>query len=68
MTTAGKKSGESRCTDRCPWRRVHRQVSLETLERVAPGWGEGLALAGGETLPVLSEGGRGEKGMTVHAK
>ena len=47
---------------------VHRQMSSETLERVAPGWGEGLALAGGETIPVLSEGGRGEKGMTVHAK
>ena len=43
-------------------------MSSETLERVAPGWGEGLALAGGETLPVLSEGGIGEKGMTVHAK
>lgn len=47
---------------------MHRQMSSGTLERVAPGWGEGLALAGGETLPVLSEGGRGEKGMAVHAK
>ena len=51
--------GESGCIERCPW---------EDKRGWPRGQVGGLALVGGETLPVLSQGGGKEKGMSLDAK